>query len=102
VKVKSLDGITSANIYMQGKFTCVIPMPNKMGPKCANSLIEFTNNVGILDELISNGAGEFTGRQSLLTTVVICIFTQQALSWGGRTRTLLRAKLVSCHSGNSR
>jgi hypothetical protein len=32
-------------------------MPNKTGPECANSLIEFTINVSILDELVTNGAG---------------------------------------------
>jgi hypothetical protein len=36
-------------------------MPNKMGPKCANSLIEFTNIVGIPDQLVTDGAVEFTG-----------------------------------------
>ncbi len=62
MKVKSLGINTCANVYTQGKFTCVIPMPNKMGPKCANSLIEVTDNVSILDELVTNGAGEFTGK----------------------------------------
>ncbi len=52
------------NIYVQGNFTHVIPMPNKMRPKCANSLVEFSDDVGIPDELGTNGAGEFTGRHT--------------------------------------
>jgi hypothetical protein len=47
-------------------FHSVTPMPNKMGPKCANSLIDVTDDVGIPDELVTDGAGEFTGRHTEL------------------------------------
>jgi hypothetical protein len=81
VKIKSLDGNTFENVYMQGKFTHVIPMPNKMRPKCANSLIEFTNNVGILDEVVTDGAGKFTSRHTeFVKIVIVCIFAQNAPS----------------------
>ncbi len=39
-------------------------MVNKSGPKVAKSLIEFTNDVGIPDELITDGATEFTGKHT--------------------------------------
>ncbi len=75
MKVKPLDRNTCANVYMQGKFTHVVPMLNKMGPKCANSLIKFTNDVIIPDVLVTNGADEFTGRHmELVKIVIVCIF----------------------------
>ena len=48
---------------MQGKFTRVIPM---MSHKDAGkSLIEFTDDVGIPERLITDGAMEFTGRHRI-------------------------------------
>jgi hypothetical protein len=41
-----------------------MPMVNKSGPEVAKSLIEFTNNIGIPDELITDGATEFTGKHT--------------------------------------
>jgi hypothetical protein len=41
-----------------------MPMVNKSGPEVAKSLIEFTNDVGIPDELIIDGATEFTGKHT--------------------------------------
>jgi hypothetical protein len=39
-------------------------MVNKSGPEVARSLIEFTNDVGIPDELVTDGATEFTGKHT--------------------------------------
>jgi hypothetical protein len=39
-----------------------MPMVNKSGPEVAKSLIEFTDDVGIPDKLIIDGATEFTGK----------------------------------------
>jgi hypothetical protein len=59
-KAKSKLGNTCANIYTQGKFIWVIPMTSWKG--AGKSLIEFTDNVGIPERLITDGATEFTGR----------------------------------------
>jgi hypothetical protein len=62
-KVKSKLGNTCANVFTQGKFTRVIPMTSRKdaGKK---SLIEFTDDVGIPERLITDGATEFTGRHT--------------------------------------
>jgi hypothetical protein len=39
-------------------------MVNKSGPEVTKSFIEFTNDVGIPDELITDGATEFTGKHT--------------------------------------
>ena len=62
-KVKSLLQNTCANIYTQGKFTRVIPMTSRADSGL--SLIEFTDDVGIPDDLMTDGAGEFTGRNTV-------------------------------------
>ena len=50
-KVKSLQGNNCTNIYTQGKFTQVVPM---MASRDAGlSLIDFTDDVGIPDILVT-------------------------------------------------
>ena len=61
-KVKSKLGNTCANVYTQGKFTRVIPMTSRKD--AGKSLIEFTDDVGIPERLITDGATEFTGRHT--------------------------------------
>jgi hypothetical protein len=61
-KVKSKLGNTRANVFTQGKFTRVVPMTSRKD--AGKSLIEFTDNVGIPEQLITNGATEFTGRHT--------------------------------------
>jgi hypothetical protein len=62
-KVKSKLGNTCANIYTQGKFTPrVIPMTSCKD--AGKSLIDFTDDVGIPERLITDGAMEFTGRHT--------------------------------------
>ena len=58
-KVKSKLGNTCANVYTQGKFTRVIPMTSRKD--AGKSLIDFTDDVGIPEWLITDGATEFTG-----------------------------------------
>jgi hypothetical protein len=41
-----------------------MPVVNKSGPEVAKSLIEFTNNVGIPEELLTDGATEVTGEHT--------------------------------------
>jgi len=59
-KVKSLLGNKYANVYTDGKFTKVVPMTART--EAAESLIEFTDDVGIPEMLTTDGATEFTGR----------------------------------------
>jgi hypothetical protein len=58
-KVKSKLGNTCANVYTQGKFTRAIPMTSRKD--AGKSLIEFTDDVGIPERLVTDGATEFTG-----------------------------------------
>jgi hypothetical protein len=61
-KVKSKLGNTCANVYTQGKITRVVPMT--LRKDAGKSLIEFTDNVGIPERLVTDGATEFTGRHT--------------------------------------
>ena len=48
------------NVFTQGKFTKVVPMTSRKD--AGKSLIEFTNDVGIPDHLVTDGVTEFTGK----------------------------------------
>jgi Reverse transcriptase (RNA-dependent DNA polymerase) len=61
-KVKSKLGNTCANVYTQGKFTRAIPMTSRKD--AGKSLIDFTDDVGIPERLVTDGATEFTGRHT--------------------------------------
>ena len=63
VKVTSKQGNMWANVYMQGKFTKVIPMTSR---KDARYLLLnlLADNVGIPDTLITDGEMEFTGKNT--------------------------------------
>ena len=61
-KVKSIQGNTCANIFTQGKFTKVVPAAARSD--AGKTLIDFTDDVGIPEELITDGAGEFTGKNT--------------------------------------
>ena len=61
-KVKSVTGNTCANVFTQGKFLKVVPMPARSA--AGESLIDFTDDIGIPEQLVTDGAGEFTGRDT--------------------------------------
>ena len=61
-KIKSLLGNTCANVFTQGKFTKVVPAAAKSD--AGKTLVEFTNDVGIPEAMIADGAGEFTGKNT--------------------------------------
>jgi hypothetical protein len=61
-KVKSLLGNKCANVFTNGKFTKVVPMTSHK--EAAESLIDFTDDVGIPEMLMTDGATEFTGRHT--------------------------------------
>jgi hypothetical protein len=58
-KVKSKLGNTCVNVYSQGKFTRAIPMTSRQD--AGKSLIEFTDDVGIPERLVTDGTTKFTG-----------------------------------------
>jgi hypothetical protein len=59
-KVKSLLGNKCANVFTNGRFTKVVPILSRAD--AGESLIDFTDDVGIPEMLMTDGAGEFTGR----------------------------------------
>jgi len=61
-KVKSILGNVCANVFTQGKFTKVIPVPVRQD--VGLSLIDFTDDVGIPEMLTTDGAGEFTDKDT--------------------------------------
>ena len=61
-KVKSILGNTCANVYTQGKFTQAVPMISRKD--AGKSLVEFSDDVGIPEDLTTDGATEFTGRHT--------------------------------------
>ena len=61
-KVKSIKGNKCTNIFMQGKFTKVVPMTERS--ESGQLLVNFTDNVGIPEDLVADGAGEFTCRET--------------------------------------
>jgi hypothetical protein len=61
-KVKPKLGNTCANVYTQGKFTRVVPMTSRKD--VGKSLIDFTDNVGIPEWLVTDGATKFSGRHT--------------------------------------
>jgi hypothetical protein len=61
-KVKSLLGNKCANVFTNGKYTKVVPMAS--WKEAAESLIDFTDDVGILETLVMDGATEFTGKHT--------------------------------------
>ena len=61
-KVKSILGNTCANVYTQGKFTQLVPIISRKD--AGESLVEFSDDVGIPEDLTTDGATEFTGRHT--------------------------------------
>jgi hypothetical protein len=61
-KVKSLLGNKCANVFTNGKYTKVVPMASRK--EAAESLIDFTDDVGIPETLGMDGVTEFTGKHT--------------------------------------
>jgi hypothetical protein len=62
VKVKSLLGNKCVNVFMNGKYTKVVLMMSQK--EAAESLIDFTDDIGIPETLVMDGATEFTGKHT--------------------------------------
>ena len=54
-KVKSIRGNKCANIFTQGKFSKVVPMTARS--ESGQSLVDFTDDIGIPEHLVTDGAG---------------------------------------------
>jgi hypothetical protein len=61
-KVKSLLDNKCANVFTNGKYTKVVPMAS--WKEAAESLIDFTDDVGILETLVMDSTTEFTGKHT--------------------------------------
>jgi len=61
-KVKLLIGNKCANVFTNGKFMKVVPMTSRK--EAGESLVNFTDDVGIPENLVMDGATEFTGRHT--------------------------------------
>ena len=60
-----------ANVFTQGKFTKVVPMMLRKDAR--KSLIEFTNDIGIPDFLVNDGATELTGKKTEFVKEAQCM-----------------------------
>lgn len=60
--VKSITGKTVANVFTQGKFVAVYPMLTRQ--EADQSIVDFTDEVGIPQRLITDQASEFTGQHT--------------------------------------
>jgi hypothetical protein len=61
-KVKLLLGNKCANVFTNGKYTKVVPMTSLK--EAAESLIDFTDDVGIPETLVMDSVTEFTGKHT--------------------------------------
>ena len=60
-KVKSLNGNSYANLFTNGKYTRVYPTAGKSSREFADSLTDFTDDVGIPDTVFCDLAPEYVG-----------------------------------------
>ena len=71
-----------ATVYTQGKFMKVIPMTLRKDGSM--SLIKFTDDVGIPDFLVTNGAMEFTGKNTKFVKEAQCMHIRLHTTKQGR------------------
>ena len=60
-KVNSIRGNTCANVFTKGRFTNAVLMTARSD--AVQLLVDFTYDVGIPERLVTDSAGEFTGRE---------------------------------------
>jgi hypothetical protein len=61
-KIKLLLGNKCANVFMNGKYTKVVPMMSQK--EAAELLIDFTDDIGIPETLVMGSTTEFTGKHT--------------------------------------
>jgi hypothetical protein len=96
-KVTSIQGNTCSQIFTNGNFTTVHPL-NSKASRVAQALTEFTDDDGIPDTLLSDGAAEVTGQHTDFMKEVNRLKISQ-------TETLRRRTIQSelcCRTGNWR
>ena len=59
-KVRSIRVNTCPNVFTQGNFTNIVTMIARYD--LVQSLVDFTDDVGIPERLVTDGVGEFTGK----------------------------------------
>ncbi len=64
-RVKSLNNNTCANVFTDGYYTRVFPLPNKSSESVSSSLTDFADDVGIPDTLVCDQATEYIGPHTL-------------------------------------
>ena len=90
-KVKSIRGNNCANVFTPGRFTMVVPVT--ACSDAGQSLVDFTDDVGIPKHLVTDGAGEFTGKgkQFVRERRVACRYIYTPANRVGRTRIMQRS-----------
>ena len=73
-KIISIRENTCANVFTQGKFTKVVPMTAQYD--AGQSLVYFTDDVGIPERLVTDVAGEFTGKGKQFVKEANCMWIQ--------------------------
>ncbi len=63
-KIMSVGGDTCANVFINGKYTKVYPMVSKASTNIADTLVMFSDDVGIPSVLHSDLAAEVEGRHT--------------------------------------
>ena len=63
-RYKSMRGNTGAHVIMNGKYTRVYPRKDRSFEMEKDVLADFINNVGILEQLITNGAPSYSGHKT--------------------------------------
>ena len=59
-----MNGNTCAQVYSNGSFTKVFPMPDKTGARVGQMLTDFADDVGIPDTLVMDLAPEQAGKHT--------------------------------------
>jgi hypothetical protein len=63
-KVKSLQGNTCAQLYTTGKYTRIMPLPDKTAEGIGGTLLDILNTVGIPREMVTDLASKMVGRHT--------------------------------------
>jgi len=87
-KVRSLNGMTCAQIYADGNCPFVFPMASKKD--VGQTQTDLVDDVGIPDKLIHDGATEMTGRNTEIQREI------------RRLKILARVTESVCHNQNHR
>jgi hypothetical protein len=63
-KAKSLQGNTCAQLYTTGKYTRIMPLPDKTAEIMGGMLLDVLNTIGVPKEMVTDLASEMVGRHT--------------------------------------